>query len=155
MGMRPVHISPGVAQGGARKPAWMPTSRVRTSRQRRPSCPMRARASSRRLPFSTPLVTRGIGMSRWMRYTRTHGGTSASSRATCHPHTALSAPARSLCASYRSMVLSYGLSLQGLLPSGALISTQPGPMRDLPTTSITSHSCSETCLKWALAEREG
>ena len=67
-----------------RRPArtWMPASRVRTSRQRRPSTPMRARASSRRLPTSTPEVTSGIGMSRWMRYTRTQGGTSASSRAT-------------------------------------------------------------------------
>jgi hypothetical protein len=37
---------------------------------------MRASASCRRLPFSTPLVTRGMGMSRWMRYTRTQGGTS-------------------------------------------------------------------------------
>lgn len=36
-------------------------------RHLRPSSPMRARASSRRLPFSTPEVTRGIGMSRWMR----------------------------------------------------------------------------------------
>ena len=47
-----------------------------------PRCPMRASASSRRLPFSTPLETRGMGMSRWMRYTRTQGGTSAMMRAT-------------------------------------------------------------------------
>lgn len=44
--------------------------------QRSPSAAMRASASCRRLPFSTPLVTRGMGMSRWMRYTRTQGGTS-------------------------------------------------------------------------------
>ena len=42
----------------------MPASRVRTSRHCNPRSPMRARASSRRLPFSTPLVTRGMGISR-------------------------------------------------------------------------------------------
>ncbi len=35
--------------------------------QRRPSAAMRASASSRRLPFSTPLVTSGMGMSRCAR----------------------------------------------------------------------------------------
>lgn len=34
---------------------------------------MRCSASSLRLPTSTPLVTSGMGMSRWMRYTRTCG----------------------------------------------------------------------------------
>lgn len=47
--------------------SWMPTSRVRTSRHWSPSSALRASASSRRLPFSTPDDTRGIGMSRWMR----------------------------------------------------------------------------------------
>lgn len=52
------------------------TSQRQVHLQRSPSAAMRASASSRRLPFSTPLVTSGMGMSRWMRYTRTQGGTS-------------------------------------------------------------------------------
>jgi hypothetical protein len=54
--------------------------------QRSPSAAMRARASCRRLPFSTPLVTSGMGMSRWMRYTRTQGGTSDRILHTHEPH---------------------------------------------------------------------
>jgi len=41
----------------------MPTSRVRTSRHLLPQSSSRARASSRRLPCSTPDVTSGIGIS--------------------------------------------------------------------------------------------
>jgi hypothetical protein len=58
-----------------------PTSRKRTSRHSAPKSFMRASASSRRLPFSTPDETSGIGISRWTRYTRVQGGTSAMIRA--------------------------------------------------------------------------
>jgi len=54
---------------------WIPASRVLTSRHFKPRSSIRAKASSRRLPFSTPEVTRGIGISLWTRYTRVHGGT--------------------------------------------------------------------------------
>lgn len=43
--------------------SWMPTSLVRTSRHCVPKSFMRAKASSLKLPCSTPLDTKGIGIS--------------------------------------------------------------------------------------------
>lgn len=62
----------------------MPTYLVLTSRQGTFIYLILASASYLKFPFSTPEVTNGIGMSLWILYTLTQGGTNAKSFATIY-----------------------------------------------------------------------